>query len=59
MDDLFTTELKIKEKEIRSLFGDEFRVSPREATLDFIKSFARNFRVVKDVETSLQGFILN
>lgn len=59
MDDLFTSELKIKEKDIRSLFGDEFRVSPKESTLDFIKNFARNFKVAKNVETSLQGFILN
>jgi hypothetical protein len=59
MDDLFTSELKIKEKDIRSLFGDELRVSPKESTLDFIKNFARNFRVAKNVETSLQGFILN
>ena len=59
MDDLFTSELNIKEKELRSLFGDELRVSPKEATLDFIKNFARNFRVAKNVETSLQGFILN
>ena len=59
MDDLFTSELKIKEKDIRSLFGDELRVSPKESTLDFIKNFARNFKVAKNVETSLQGFILN
>ena len=59
MDDLFTSGLKIKEKDIRSLFGDELRVSPKESTLDFIKNFARNFKVAKNVETSLQGFILN
>ena len=59
MDDLFTSELKIKEKELRSLFGDELRVSPKESTLDFIKNFARNFRVIKNVDSSLQGFILN
>ena len=59
MDDLFTFELNIKEKELRSLFGDDLRVSPKETTLDFIKNFARNFRVAKNVESSLQGFILN
>lgn len=59
MDDLFTQELNIKEKELCSFFGDEFRASPKEATLDLIKNFARNFRVAKNVETSLQGFILN
>lgn len=59
MDDLFTQNLKIKEKELNYLFGDEFRASPKETTLDFIKNFARNFRVAKNVETSLQGFILN
>ena len=59
MDDLFTSELNFKEKDIRSLFGDELRVSPKESTLDFIKNFARNFKVAKNVETSLQGFILN
>ena len=59
MDDLFTFEFNIKEKELRSLFGDDLRVSPKETTLDFIKNFARNFRVAKNVESSLQGFILN
>ena len=59
MDDLFTFELNIKEKELRSLFGDDLRVFPKETTLDFIKNFARNFRVAKNVESSLQGFILN
>lgn len=59
MDDLFTSNLKIKEKELCSLLGDELRVSPKESTIDFIKNFARNFRVVKNVEVSLPGFILN
>ena len=59
MDDIFTSELNFKEKDILSLFGDELRVSPKESTLDFIKNFARNFKVAKNVETSLQGFILN
>lgn len=59
MDDLFTSNLKIKEKELSSLFGDELRVSPKESTIDFIKNFARNFRVAKNVEVSLPGFILN
>lgn len=59
MDNLFTTELNFKEKELGSLLADELCISPKEATLDFIKGFARNFRVVKNVETSLQGFILN
>jgi hypothetical protein len=59
MDDLFTSNLKIKEKELSSLLGDELRVSPKESTIDFIKNFARNFRVVKNVEVSLPGFILN
>jgi hypothetical protein len=59
MDDIFTPELSIKEKELCSLFCDEFRASPKEATLDFIKNFARNFRVAKNVETSLSGFVLN
>ncbi len=59
MDKLFTSELKIKEKEICFSLSDKHRVSPKESTLDFIRSFARNFRVVKNVEPSLQGFILN
>ena len=59
MDDLFTSNLKIKEKELSSLLGDELRVSPKESTIDFIKNFARNFRVVRNVEVSLPGFILN
>jgi hypothetical protein len=59
MDDLFTSNLKIKEKELSSLLGDELRLSPKESTIDFIKNFARNFRVVKNVEVSLPGFILN
>ncbi len=59
MDELFTPELKINKKEICSLLGDELSVSPKESTIDFIKSFARNFRVARDVDNSLQGFILN
>ena len=59
MDKFFTPETKNKEKELRSLFGDELRVSPKESTLDFIKNFARNFRVVKNADSSLQGFVLN
>ena len=59
MDKFFTPKTKNKEKERRSLFGEELRVSPKESTLDFIKNFARNFRVIKNVDSSLQGFILN
>ena len=59
MDKLFTSESKIKEKDIRSLLGDELCVSPKESTLEFIKNFARNFRVVKNADSSLQGFVLN
>ncbi len=59
MDDLFTSELNFKEKEISYLLGNEIRVSPKESTLDFIKNFARNFRAVKNEKISLQGFILN
>jgi hypothetical protein len=59
MDKLFTSDLKLKEKELTSLFSDETRVSPKDSTLDFIKNFARNFRVVKNIDSSLQGFVLN
>lgn len=59
MDKLFTSDLKLKEKELAFLFSDETRVSPKDSTLDFIKNFARNFRVVKNVDSSLQGFVLN
>ncbi len=59
MDKLFTSDLKLQEKDFGSLFSDEHRVSPKESTLDFIKNFARNFRVVKNIDSSLQGFVLN
>ncbi|MBE6303071.1 MAG: hypothetical protein E7089_03955 [Bacteroidales bacterium] len=59
MDDLFTSNLNIKEKEFSSLSGDELRLSPKESTIEFIRNFARNFRVAKNVEPSLQGFVLN
>ena len=59
MDKLFTSELKLQEKDLGSLFSDELRVSPKESTLDFIRNFERNFGVVKNIDSSMQGFVLN
>lgn len=59
MNNLFTHEIKATEKKIRASLSEETCLSPQNSTLEFIKSFARNFRVDKDAEPSIQGFILN
>ena len=59
MNNIFTHEIKATEKKIRASLCEETCFSPQTSTLEFIKSFARNFRVDKEAEPSIQGFILN
>lgn len=37
----------------------EKAVSPKESTLQFLKSIARNYRVVTQVPDELQGYVLS
>lgn len=59
MDNIFTPELKKIEQQVSASLRNEKSYSPKESTLEFIKDFARNFRVDKETETAIQGFILN
>lgn len=58
MDDFFTLASKISEKNVTSSCGEKY-LSPKESSLVFIRSFARNFRIDKNTDISIQGFFLN
>lgn len=59
MDDIITSDFTLTDKILRAaLKGDVFPEPARES-LDFIKSFARNFRVNGNVEGRAQEYILN
>ena len=45
MDDIFTRNFKFKEKVTDEALYSEENLTPSKSSLEFIKSFARNFRV--------------
>ena len=59
MDKTSTQEFELSESVIKNAFKFDFFPQPSTSSLEFIKNFARNFRVIKNVDSSLQGFILN
>jgi hypothetical protein len=59
MDNIFTPKLKNIEQQVSAAMRNEKSYSPKESTLEFIKNFARNFRVDKEADATIQDFILN
>ncbi len=59
MNNIFTPKLKKIEQQVSAAMRNEKSYSPKESTLEFIKDFARNFRVDKETEVTIQSFILN
>ena len=59
MDNIFTPKLKNIEQQVSAAMRNEISYSPKESTLEFIKNFARNFRVDKEADATIQDFILN
>jgi hypothetical protein len=59
MDNIFTPKLKNIEQHVSAAMRNEKCYSPKESTLEFIKNFARNFRVDKEADATIQDFILN
>lgn len=59
MDKISTSDLKLTEKSLTSTIIKEQCPSPTAASLEFIKNFARNFKVYCDIDGRAQELILN
>ena len=59
MDDIFTRNFKFNEKVTDEALYSEENLTPSKSSLEFIKSFARNFRVCKGENGMVQDFVLN
>ena len=59
MDKTSTTDFKIDGSVIRQALKNEKIPKPCVASLEFIKNFARNFKVQKNVEGDIRELVLN
>ena len=59
MDKTSTTDFKIDGSVIRQALKNEKFPKPCVASLEFIKNFARNFKVQKNIEGDIRELILN
>lgn len=59
MDDVFTRNVKLTENIIEAAVKAENMPSPSVISLEFIKNFARNFRMTGGMDGRAQEFILN
>ena len=59
MDKTFTHESGLLESIVRNALKNEFTHQPSVSSLEFIRNFARNFRVRKDLEGDIREMILN
>lgn len=59
MDDIFTRNFKFNEKVTDEALYSEDNLSPSKSSLEFIKNFARNFRVYNAIEGRAQELLLN
>lgn len=59
MDKTSTTDFKIDGSVIRQALKNEKFPKPCVASLEFIKNFARNFKVQKNVEGDIRELVLN
>ena len=44
---------------VRTAVRQEKTVAPKESTLQFLKTLARNYRIVPQVPEELQGYVLS
>lgn len=59
MDKTSTTDFKIDGSVIRQALKNEKFPKPCVASLEFIKNFARNFKVQKNIEGNIRELVLN
>ena len=59
MDDIFTHNLSFNEKVTDEASYSEESLRPSKSSLEFIKNFARNFRVYNAIEGRAQELLLN
>ena len=59
MDKTSTPEFKIDASVIRQALKSEKLPKPRVTSLEFIKNFARNFRVQRGIEGDIREMVLN
>lgn len=59
MDSTFTPEFTLTEALLAKAMKKCEMPKPSTASLEFIKNFARNFRVEKRLENSFQGMVIN
>ena len=59
MDKTSTTDFKIEGSVIRQALKNEKFPKPCVASLEFIKNFARNFKVQKNIEGDIRELVLN
>ena len=59
MDKTSTTDFKIDDSVIRQALKNEKFPKPCVASLEFIKNFARNFKVQKNIEGNIRELVLN
>ncbi len=59
MDDIFTRNFRFNEKVTEEALYSEKELTPSKNSLEFIKNFARNFRVCNAIEGRAQELLLN
>ena len=59
MDKIFTQDPILTDDLLKKAMKDEKNPSPKKSSLEFIKNFARNFRICNGVEGRAQELLLN
>ena len=59
MDKTSTPEFELSESVVRSALKINFFPRPSASSLEFIRNFARNFKVQKNVEGDIREIVLN
>ena len=59
MDKIFTQDPIFTDALLKKAIKDEKFPSPKKSSLEFIKNFARNFRICNGVEGRAQELLLN
>ncbi len=59
MDKTFTSEFEISGTLIAQALKNEKCPKPSLSSIEFIKNFARNFKVQKNIEGDIREFVLN
>ena len=59
MDKTSTPEFELSESVIKNALKIDFFPQPSVSSLEFIKNFARNFRVHKNIDGDIRELVLN